>query len=134
MLTAEEATNFIMENKNVAIVGLSPKEDRPSYRVGKFLQENDFKITPVNPVYREILGETSLKSLSFLEKNQVDWIDLFVNPQKLMEFVDEIIRLSPKLVWCQLGVVNDHFNKKLEEAGIPYIADRCPKIELEKRQ
>lgn len=129
MLNAAEALDIIYNNKSVAIVGLSPKVDRPSYKVGKFLQEKGFAVTPVNPGHSEILGQSSIPSLSELKPGSIDWIDLFVNPTRLMPLLDEIIRIAPKLVWCQIGVVDDEFNQKLEDAGIRYIADKCPKIE-----
>jgi predicted CoA-binding protein len=67
-----------------------------------------------------------------LDSGEVDWIDFFVNPGKLPEFIDEVIRLRPKLVWCQIGVVNADFNAAMEKAQIPFIVDLCPKIELER--
>jgi len=129
MLTVQEAMNIIKENKTVAVVGLSPKTDRPSYRVGSFLMEKKFNVIPVNPGYREILNQPCVASLADLLPESVDWIDLFVSPTRLMDLVDDIIRISPKLVWCQIGVVNEKFNQALEKSGIPYIADVCPKIE-----
>lgn len=134
MLTATDALKIITRNKRVAIVGLSPKEDRPSFRVGSFLLSQGYEVVPVNPGHKEILGQACVKSLDELSPETVDWIDLFVNPSRLMEFAETIIRLSPKLVWCQLGVVNERFNEAMEKAGIPLIVDACPKIELEKRQ
>lgn len=129
MLTVQEAMQVINDHKRVAIVGLSPKEDRPSYIVGKFLIEQGFEVTPVNPGHSEILGRKSVKTLSEISRDAIDWIDLFVNPGRLNDLLPEIIALSPKLVWCQLGVVNESFNQALEQASIPYIADVCPKME-----
>ncbi len=128
-LTVDQALEVIRSHKRVAIVGLSPKTDRPSHRVGQFLQEKGFDIIPVNPVHKEILGQPSVTSLEELDPDSVDWVDFFVGPQRLPDFANEIIRLSPKLVWCQIGVVNPEFNQGLENAQIPYIADVCPKIE-----
>ncbi len=132
MLTVDQALEIIKANKKVAIVGLSPKEDRPSFRVAKFLIDKGFEITPVTPVYDEILGIPCKKSLVDLSAIDIGWIDFFVNPSKLMDFNADIPRLSPKLIWCQIGVVNAQFNQELENANIPYIVDVCPKIELEK--
>lgn len=129
MLTASQAVKIIKENTKVAIVGLSPKEDRPSFRVGHFLLDHGQSIIPIHPSHDEIIGLAAKPSLADLEPGEVDWIDLFVNPARLMDLMDDILRLKPKLVWCQLGVVNEEFNAKLEEAGIDYIADHCPKIE-----
>ena len=120
---------FIKENKKVAILGLSPKDDRPSYHVGQFLMGHGFTVTPVHPMHEEILGMKAIKSLSELEPDQVDWLDLFLNPKRLTELLPEILRLKPKLVWCQLSVVNEEFNSALLDAGINLIFDHCPKIE-----
>ncbi len=129
MLNVQEAINIIRENKTVAVVGLSPKTDRPSYKVGNFLIEKDFNVVPVNPGHKEILNQSCVGSLAELSPGSVDWIDLFVNPTRLMDLLDDIIKLSPKLVWCQIGVVNEEFNQALEKSRIPYIADVCPKME-----
>jgi hypothetical protein len=131
MLNVTQALDFIRQNKKVAIVGLSPKEDRPSYRVAKFLIDKGFDIIPINPGYQAILGKPCLKQLTDLAPGAVDWVDLFVNPKRLMDLATGITTLSPKLVWCQIGVVNHQFNQSLEKAGIPYIADVCPKMEWE---
>ena len=131
MLTAQEAVELINQYNKVAIVGLSPKEDRPSFRVGNFMKDQGFDITSVNPgPFDEIIGLKNHRSLAELNPGDVDWVDLFVNPTRLMGLLEDIKRLKPKLVWCQLSVVNDEFNAELDKAGIPYIADACPKIEL----
>ena len=130
MLDVSAALEIVKNNKKVAIIGLSPKEDRPSYQVGNFLQNHDYQIIPINPgPYDEILGQKNIKILSNLQPGQADWIDIFLNPTRLMDISDEIIRLAPKLVWCQIGVVNEEFNQKLIAASIPVIANKCPKIE-----
>ncbi|MBU2512218.1 CoA-binding protein [bacterium] len=132
MLTVEQALKIIKTNRKVAIVGLSPKEDRPSFRVAKFLLDKGFHIIPINPTYEKILGIPCKKSLSDLSAGEIDWIDFFVNPSRLMDFSATVLKLSPKLVWCQIGVVSEPFNQELDKAGIPFIANVCPKIELEK--
>jgi len=129
MLSSIEAIQFIQSHPKVAIVGLSPKEDRPSFHVGSFLSGHGFQITPVNPTANEILGFTAKGSLSELQPGDVDWIDLFINPTRLMALLPEIIRLKPQLVWCQIGVVDEAFNEALANEGIKFIADKCPKIE-----
>ncbi len=134
MLTVEQALEVINHNKRVAIVGLSPKEDRPSHRVAKFLIDRGFQIVPVTPIHDEILGIPCKKSLSEIGNGEVDWVDFFVNPTKLKEFTSDLVDLSPKLVWCQIGVVDEEFNSQLAGKGIPYIADVCPKMEIEKTE
>lgn len=126
-MNVEEALAFIKGNKRVAVVGLSPKEDRPSNQVSRFLIDKGFSVVPVNPGHDEILGQKCKKNLAELKPDEVDWIDLFVNPTRLGDLLEEVVRLSPKLVWCQIGVVDEDFNRRLEEEKIPYIADVCPK-------
>lgn len=133
MLTVHQALEIIEGNRTVAVVGLSPKEDRPSFVVAKYLLDHGFTIIPVVPFHKEILGQPCIRSLSEIKPGQADWIDMFVNPKRLPEFQEDIVRLAPKLVWCQIGVVNHDFNREMEKNTIPLIADVCPKQELEKR-
>ena len=130
MISIVEALKIIEMEKTVAVVGLSPKSDRPSYRVGRFLQGRGFKIIPVNPFYDKILGEKSVSKLSNLEPGSVGWVDMFVKPSRLHDFMDDLIELRPVLVWCQLGVVSTECEKKMEDSGIKVVMDRCPAIEL----
>lgn len=127
--SVESALEIIRHHPRVAVVGISPKTDRPSHRVARFLLEQGFEIIPINPVQKRILNKPCVGSLSELNANDVDWLDFFVAPGRLMGFAENVIRLSPKLVWCQIGVVSEAFNRKLAAAGIPYIADVCPKME-----
>ncbi|MDX2470168.1 MAG: CoA-binding protein [SAR324 cluster bacterium] len=129
LFTPAKAIDLIKENKKVAIIGLSPKDDRPSYHVGEFLIGHGLEITPVHPVHEEILGLKAVKNLSQLAPGQVDWIDIFLNPKRLMDLLPEILRLQPKLVWCQIGVVDEEFNSAILDAGINLIFNHCPKIE-----
>lgn len=129
LLNVNEALEIIRQNRRVAIVGLSPKEDRPSFGVGRFLLEKGFTVIPVNPVHKKVLGQSSVASLGELDPDSVDWVDFFVAPGRLPDFGNDIIRISPKLVWCQIGVVNQDFNQRLENAQIPFISDVCPKVE-----
>jgi len=128
-LNVDEALEIIRHHKRVAMVGLSPNTDRPSHKVAVFLLEKGFEIIPVNPVQKEILGRKCIASLEELDPEVVDWIDLFVSPARLADLANDIIRLSPMLVWCQIGVVNEAFNRRMRNAQIPYIADVCPKME-----
>jgi len=130
MISVQEALDIITKHKKVGVIGLSPKADRPSHHVGHFLLEKGFEVVPVNPgPYAEILGQANVRQLSEIEAGSVDWLDLFIHPARLLDMAEEIVRIAPKLVWCQIGVVNEDFNQLIEAAGIPLIANVCPKIE-----
>jgi len=128
-MNGTEALAFIQAHPKVAIVGLGPKPDRPAYHVADFLQQQGFDITPVHPTATLVLGKPVKAGLAALQPGDVDWLDLFVSPDRLPGLLPEVLRLQPGLVWCQLGVVNPAFNQAVTQAGIPLIFDHCPKIE-----
>lgn len=124
----EEIVKLLKSSKVIAIVGLSPKEDRPSNIVARYLKEKGYKIVPVNPGHDEILGEKSYKSLSEIPF-EVDIVDVFRKPTEVVPIVQEAVKLKPKCIWLQLGIVNDEAKKIAEENNIFFIQDRCIKIE-----
>lgn len=117
--------------KTVALVGASDKEERPSYRVTKFLLEQGYKVIPVNPgkAGQEILGQKVAASLADIDE-PVDMVDIFRNSEAAGNVTDEAIRIGAKVAWMQLGVVNEEAAKRAEEAGLRVVMDRCPKIEI----
>ncbi|MCX8028529.1 MAG: CoA-binding protein [Brevinematales bacterium] len=127
----EKIKDFLLKTKVIAVVGLSPKEDRPSNAVARYLKEKGYKIVPVNPGYDEILGEKCYKSLSDIPF-QVDIVDIFRNPAEVVPVVQEAVRLKPKCIWLQLGIVNNDAKKIAEESSIFFVQDKCIKIEHQK--
>jgi predicted CoA-binding protein len=117
--------------KTVALVGASDKEERPSYRVTKFLLEQGYKVIPVNPgkAGQEILGQKVAASLADIDE-PIDMVDIFRNSEAAGNVTDEAIRIGAKVAWMQLGVVNEEAAKRAEEAGLRVVMDRCPKIEI----
>ncbi len=115
---------------SIAIVGLSDKENRPSYFAAQYLKSKGYKIFPINPFTKEkfILGEKVLRSLNDL-KSAPDMVDLFVNKTKINCFVNEAIKLKTKTIWLQLGLFDLASEKKAKKKGINFIMNRCPKIE-----
>jgi uncharacterized protein len=120
--------------KTIAMVGASPNESRPSYFAMKYLLEKGFKIIPVNPAIagQEILGQKAYASISEVPP-PVDMVDIFRNAQAAGPITDEAIankdRLGVKVLWMQLGVINEDAKTRAEAAGLTVIMNRCPKIE-----
>lgn len=119
---------ILSENKTVAIVGLSDKPYRPSYFVGKYLQEHGFTIIPVNPTCAEILGQTSYPSLEDIPVG-VDIVDCFRRPEQMPDLAHSAIAVNAKCLWMQLSVVSEEAKKIAETAGLDVVMDRCTKIE-----
>ena len=122
------------EVKTIALVGASPRgETRASWRVMRFLQNEGYKVYPVNPdaVGQEIHGEKVYASLSDLPE-KVDMVDIFRLPWKVPPVVDEAIALGVPYIWMQLKVINEGY--AAEAAGAIVVMDRCPAIELPRLQ
>jgi len=124
----ELVKKILSQSKTVAVVGLSGKEDRDSYRVAKYLKDNGYTVIPVNPARDEILGEKCYKSLSDIPF-KVDVVDVFRKPSALPSLASEIVAIKPKAVWFQIGVVNSDAAKIIRDAGIDFVQNICMKIE-----
>ncbi|MEJ5376168.1 MAG: CoA-binding protein [bacterium] len=110
----------------IAVVGLSPKQDRPSYRVASYLQAQGYKIVPVNPGVQEILGEKAYASLLDIPEDiKVDIVDVFRRPQDVPPIAQETIERGAKVLWLQEGIVNEEAAQRAMEAGISVVQDRC---------
>lgn len=116
------------ENRVIAAVGLSANWYRPSFFAAKYLQEHGYRVIPVNPRYEEILGERCYASLSEIAE-PVDVVQLFQRSDKVRPFVDEAIKIGIKVVWMQLGIVNEQAAEQARKAGLEVVMDRCMKIE-----
>lgn len=124
-----EQIKAILQNyRVVAVVGLSPKPDRPSHQVAKYLQDRGYRIVPVRPKVSEILGEKcypSLREVPF----PVEVVDIFRNVEAIPAIVDEAIGMGAKVVWMQLGLAEPNSARKANEAGLVVVMDRCMKVE-----
>ena len=122
--------------KTIALVGASPRgETRASWRVMRYLQNEGYKVYPVNPdaLGQEIHGEKVYASITDLPR-KVDMVDIFRLPWKVAPVVDEAIELGVPYIWMQLKVINEEAAAKAEAAGATVIMDRCPAIELPRLQ
>lgn len=132
--TQETIFNYLKEAKNIAIVGLSNKPERTSYMVAQVLQDNGYKIIPVNPLLagEEILGEKVYANLTEID-DSIDIVDVFRRSEFLPEVAAGFLKTDAKVFWAQLGIENEEADKMLRKAGrTDVVMDRCIKIELGK--
>jgi predicted CoA-binding protein len=124
----EEIKKILENNQVIAVVGLSPKPDRDSHKVAKYLQDHGYRIVPVRPKAKEILGEQaydSLKDIPF----PVDVVDIFRKVDAIPGIVDEAIDIGAKVVWMQLGLAENESARRAREAGLQVVMNKCLKIE-----
>ena len=119
---------ILHDYKRVAMVGLSADWYRPSNFAAKYLLDRDFEVIPVNPKYDEILGQKCYPDLASIP-GEIDIVDLFQRPDRVPPFVDQAIEIGAKVVWMQLGIVNEEAAQKARDAGLEVVMDRCMKIE-----
>ena len=120
---------ILEDSTTVAMVGLSANWYRPSFFAAKYLMERGFEIIPVNPNYEEILGQKCYPDLESIP-DKVDIVDLFQRAEQVPKFVQPAIDLGAKVLWLQLGIVNEEAAAQAEAAGLEVVMDRCMKIEF----
>jgi len=127
----EDIAELLTNARNIAVVGLSDRPDRPSYGVAAMLQRHGYRILPVNP---QITGERVHSEFVWRDLSQlgvpIDIVDIFRRPMAAGEAVDEAIAVGAKAVWLQLGIVNDEAAARAEAAGLKVVQDKCIKIEV----
>jgi predicted CoA-binding protein len=118
--------------KSIAMVGISPKDNRPSYFAFKYLLERGYRMIPVNPgqAGKEILGQKVYAKLSDIPE-PVDMVDIFRASKHTLPVVEDALNMTPRpsVIWMQLGVRNEEAAAKAEAAGLKVVMNRCPKIE-----
>jgi len=128
MVVPKEIEKIILTSKNIAVVGASRDPEKASYLIPKYLQEQGYKIIPVNPKADEILGEKAYSSLMEI-KERVDIVDIFRPSEYTPKIVEEAIKLKPKLIWLQLGIQNNEAMEIATQNNIPFIMNKCLKVE-----
>lgn len=120
----EKIREVLNESKTIAIVGLSDKEERDSNQVAKFLQSRGYRIIPVNPGKKEILGEVSYPDLKSIPE-KVDIVDVFRRSDAVPDIARAAIEIGSKVLWLQLGVRHDEAAEEAEKAGLVVLQDIC---------
>ena len=123
-----EVAAVLKDYRVVAVVGLSENPERPSYQVAQYLQNHGYRIIPVNPGCRQVLGEPcypSLKDIPF----PVEVVDIFRKVEDIPAIVDEAIAAGAKAVWMQLGLEEPGSARKARKAGLKVVMNRCMKME-----
>ena len=112
----------LQNSKTIAVVGLSGDPDRISYRVTRYMQEQGYRIIPVNPMIEEVLGEKSYPDLKSVP-DSIDMVNIFRRSELVAPVVEQAIEIGVKYIWMQDGVVNPEWAAKAEAAGSPVIMD-----------
>jgi predicted CoA-binding protein len=116
--------DLLEKSRTIAVVGLSSTRSRASYGVAQYLQSAGYRIIPVNPNIREVLGEKAVARLEDIHE-PVDVVDIFRRPERVGEVVDAAIRIGAKAVWMQEGVVDEAAAARARQAGLFVMMDAC---------
>jgi len=114
----------IFSLKNVAVVGMSKHEEKAAHFVPKYLFDNGFDITPVNPNASEILGKKCYSNIENVEK-EIDIVDVFRPSDQVLPVIEDAIKIKPKVIWLQEGIHNAEAEELAKSAGIKVVFNRC---------
>ncbi len=126
---------LLRQVRTIAVVGLSEDPNRPSHRVARQLQQRGYRIIPVSPAVREVLGERSVPDLDHLNEalcdgRKVDIVEVFRRPEHVAAIANDCIRLKLPALWLQDGVIDDEAAQRARDAGIFTVMDRCIQRDL----
>jgi len=119
---------ILAQSRTLAVVGLSAQWYRPSYFAAKYMQDHGYRIIPVNPRYDEVLGERCYPDLRAIAE-RVDLVDCFRRSQDIPPLAEQAIAIGAKVLWMQLGIVNDEAARRASAASLDVVMNRCVKIE-----
>ena len=119
---------ILSRSRTIAVVGLSANWYRPSYFAAKYMQDHGYRVIPVNPNYKEVLGEKCYPDVASIPE-QVDVVDCFRKPDEMPALAREAVAKGAKVLWMQLGIRNDEAAKIAAAAGLDVVMNRCVKIE-----
>jgi predicted CoA-binding protein len=124
----EEIKQILLDTHTIAVVGLSDDPSKTSHMVSKAMQAKGYRIVPVNPKADYILGETSYPSLKDIPI-PIDIVNVFRRPEHTPPIAEEAVAIGAKVLWLQLGIVNEEAATIASEGGLTVIMDRCIKVE-----
>ena len=120
----EDAVRRIFAMKTIAVVGCSPKPERPSHYVAAYLKEQGYRIIPVNPGHSEILGEPCYPNLSAIP-GAVDVVEVFRKSSEVRPVIEEAVRIKAKALWLQDGITDPEGETMAEMAGLLVVSNDC---------
>ena len=124
---------ILREVKTIALVGASSNPEKDSYKVMKFLLENNYKVYPVNPNEKgnRILDQYCYRDLHSIDV-PIDMVEIFRKPEEVLAITKEAVKIGSKVLWTQLGIIDEEASKMAKSKGLKVVMNRCPKIELQK--
>lgn len=130
-MTEQQIKSILQQVKHIALVGASDKPHRASYEVMAYLLEQGYQVTPVSPKLagQDLLGQKVYATLAEIP-HPIDMVDVFRNSEAAYGVAEEAIAVNAKVLWLQLGVINEQAEKLATEAGLQVVMDRCPKIDI----
>jgi uncharacterized protein len=131
--TADPVGEILRKYKTIAVVGLSSDPMRPSHGVAEYLQRAGYRTIPVNPNETKVLGEKSYARLEDVPE-KIEIVDVFRRPEEVGPAADGAIRVGAKVLWLQLGVLNERAAEKARAAGLTVVMDACMLIEHKQRR
>lgn len=122
---------ILAESRTIALVGLSPKAERPSNQVARYLMAQGYRVIPVNPGQEVILGEKCFPALASIHE-PIDIVDIFRRPAEVLPVVQEAIAVSARTIWMQEGIIHEAAAALAKKAGLSVVMDRCIKTDHER--
>jgi len=121
---SDEQIRDILSLKKVVVIGMSKHSSKAAHFVPKYLSENGYDVTPVNPTTEEILGKKCYNSVSEIDQ-EIEIVDIFRPSEQVLPFVQEAIKKKPKVIWLQEGIHNSEAEELAKKEGIKVVFNRC---------
>jgi len=122
----DKILELLKNAKTIAVIGLTDDASKASYHVSEYMQRQGYRIVPVNPKLKEVLGERAYPTLRDAAKaEKIDVVDVFRRPDAVPEIVDEVVELKIPALWLQETVVHEEAAQKARDAGVVVVMDRC---------